>query len=89
MLLSGHPAFRREVDLPPAPHDALDMRGRPRSPDRQEPFFRLRRGHTSQRSYLGVGEGPSEERVDKYYSVDRIVPQRGSAPITSSVSIDR
>ena len=61
MPLRGLPSLGPPVYTPPAADDPLDMGGRARAPDAEEPRFGLRRGHAGEGADLGVGQLPTGE----------------------------
>ena len=52
----GFPRLGLSIHSPPAAHDPLHVRGRPRAPHPQQPGFGLGRGHAGQSADLGVGQ---------------------------------
>ncbi len=63
VLPRGLPGLGLPVHPPPAPHDPLDVGGRPGPPHRQQPCLGRRRGHPGQRPDLGVRELAAGERL--------------------------
>jgi len=66
----GLPGLGVSVHSPPAPHNPLDVGGRAGARHRQQPLFRLQRGHAGQRPDLGVRELPAGEGLGQ--------PRKGS-----------
>ena len=56
VLARGLAGFGLPIHAAPAPHDALHVDRRPRSPHRQQPGLGLCSGHTGHGADLGVGE---------------------------------
>ena len=80
VLPGGLPRLGLAIHLPPAPHDALDMRGRARAPHREQAGFRLRRGHARQGADLGVGELPAGQGLGQERAASRGRARPGPAP---------
>jgi len=59
----GLTALGAPVDLPPAPHDALHVGRRPRTPDPDQTRIGIGRRHPRQGAHLRVGELPAGKRL--------------------------
>jgi len=62
-MASGLLGLGQPIDAPPPTDDALDVTRGAGPADGKQPLLGLRRGHTGERSHLGVGQLATCERV--------------------------